>query len=319
MLPEGCDCVIPIEVIEFRDGSARLEDAYTIDPMQNVHQRGSDRGQGDVLLDAGTVMFGPQCAVAATVGAREVSVGERPRIAIAGTGDELVAVGETPQPHQIRRSNGHALESLLAGAGFTDTERCHLPDDPEAIEQGLGGLLKTARVVLVSGGVSVGRFDHVPEVLGRLGVKQIFHQVRQRPGKPLWFGIGPEGQLVFGLPGNPVSGLVCCYRYVLPALWKSLGATLLATERRPHAALGGEIRFKRPLTLFKPVTVGMGPEGEPTATPLAMGGSGDLAGLAESDGFVELNAEQDVFAAGSRHPLYLWSDPYIFLCRPGEE
>ena len=106
---------------------------------------------------AGTVMFGPQCAVAATVGAREVSVGERPRIAIAGTGDELVAVGETPQPHQIRRSNGHALESLLAGAGFTDTERCHLPDDPEAIEQGLQWVRgKGVRVDPVSGDVVEG-------------------------------------------------------------------------------------------------------------------------------------------------------------------
>ena len=94
------------------------------------------------------------------------------------------------------------------------------------------------------------------------------------------------------------------------ALWKSLGATLLSTDEGPHAVLGEEIRFKRPLTLFKPVTVGAGAEGAQIATPVAMGGSGDLAGLADSDGFVLRDAEQDVFGAGARYPLWLWSDPY---------
>jgi molybdopterin molybdotransferase len=309
MLPEGCDCVIPVEMITLENDLARLSEDCNTDSMKNVHQFGSDRKEGDVLLDSGTLLFGPQCAVAATVGAAMVTVSKRPRIAIVSTGDELVPVDATPEPFQIRRSNSHAVKSLLAGAGFHDTELCHLHDDLETIETGLGKLLKTASTVIVSGGVSAGRYDYVPAALAKLGVQQVFHKVSQRPGKPLWFGIGPEGQRVYGLPGNPVSGVVCCHRYVLPALWKALGAGLCPLDQRPRAVLSEPLKFKPPLTLFKPVSVGGDASGARTATPVKMGGSGDLAGLSDSDGFIELAAEKEVFDAGTRHPLWLWSDP----------
>ncbi len=313
MLPTGCDCVIPVENLELQNGTAKLVSEEELEPMQNIHQLGSDRDAGDALLEAGTVLFGPQCAVAATVGAAAVKVGERPSIAIVSTGDELVDVSEDPEPHQIRRSNSYALRSLLAGAGFEKTTMHHFRDDPDAIESGLAQLLESSRFILVSGGVSAGRFDYVPEVLKRLRVEQVFHKVSQRPGKPLWFGMGPGGQAVFGLPGNPVSGVVCCSRFVLPALWKSLGAKLRVAAERPQAILETSVRFGKALTLFKPVTIDVSADGGRTAKPVAMGGSGDLAGLSDSDGFVELAAEQDEFEAGTSHTVWSWADPYLQL------
>jgi len=310
VLPEGCDCVVPVEQIEMENGTATVGDTKAIVSMQNVHMLGSDRECGALLLEAGVFMFGPQCAIAATVGKENIVVAKRPRVGVVSTGDELVSVGDVPQPHQIRTSNGYALRASLQEAGLRDVSMCHLRDDTDEIRRGLGDLLASCSFLLVCGGVSAGRYDFVPQVLADLGVRQVFHKVRQRPGMPLWFGMGPDGQAVFGLPGNPVSGVICCHRYVLPALWKSMGAVLCMPDRRPASPLSESITFKKPLTLFKPVTISVTEVGTRCATPHSMGGSGDLAGLAESDGFVELPADQDVFEGGIPFPLWLWSEPY---------
>ena len=310
VLPEGCDCVVPLENIELRNGTATLRDSQSVVSMHNVHTMGCDRDQGAVLLDAGTAMFGPQCAVAATVGKATVRVAKRPKVAIVSTGDELVPVDKIPKPHQIRGSNSYALSACLQQAGFADLEADHLRDNEGEIRLRLGALLDSCSVLLVCGGVSAGRYDLVPKVLGDLGVRELFHKVKQRPGMPLWFGRGAGGQAVFGLPGNPVAGVVCCHRYVVPALWKAMGAVVRSAQQRPSLALAEEITFGRALTLFKPITIRVFENGERGAAPVKMGGSGDLAGLAESDGFVELPADQDVFERGILVPLWLWSEPY---------
>ena len=315
VLPEGCDCVVPVEQIELENGAASLKEPQTVTAMQNVHMMGCDRDRDTVLLDKGAVMFGPQCAIAATVGKAGLLVAQRPNVAVVSTGDELVSVSDVPEPHQIRASNGYALKASLRQAGFSDVETRLLPDDADVLGRELRDLLASCPFLLVSGGVSAGRYDLVPEVLDSLGVRQVFHKVRHRPGMPLWFGVGPDGQSVFGLPGNPVAGVVCCYRYVLPALWQSMGAALCAPDRRPRLPLAETVRFEKPLALFKAVTIRVTEEGTRCAAPVRMGGSGDLAGLAESDGFVELPAEQDVFEVGTRYPVWLWSEPYAHIAR----
>jgi molybdopterin molybdotransferase len=318
VLPVGCDCVIPVEQLT-RDGNvATLHDGLRLEAMQNIHRLGSDCAAGTILLRAGSLLFGPQCATAAAVGHAHVAIAQRPSIAIISTGDELVDVASTPLPHQVRRSNRFAAQALLHTAGFRNNVHTqHVVDDPTALHAILQKSLQSARVLLLSGGVSEGRYDYVPDTLARLGVQPRFHKVSQKPGKPLWFGTGPDGQIVFGLPGNPVSVAVCLLRFVLPALWAHLGASLLTPSQRPHARLTEPIRFRKPMTLFQPVRIRQHPDGTRSAAPVPLNGSGDLTGLAACDGLLELAPNPDGQPAGSAHPFWAWTDPHGILMQPG--
>jgi len=279
VLPAGCDCVVPVEEIEVRDGWARV--AGKVTRGQYVHRAGSDARRGTVLVPAGKILDGPMLAVAASVGKTHLRVAKRPSIAIVSTGDELVEVGERPLPHQIRRSNAHALAASLRLHGFRDVTLAHAADEPRRIEATLRRAL-AADIVLLTGGVSKGRFDFVPDVLRKLGVREVFHRVRQRPGKPLWFGVRGN-KLVFGLPGNPVSCLVCLHRYVLECLAVTEGrasARPSVGDSRPRGSVALRTAMRRgSLTVFQPVCDG---------APVAMNTSGDFADLAKSDGFVEI-------------------------------
>jgi len=161
-------------------------------------------------------------------------------------------------------------------------------------------------VLILSGGVSMGKADFVPQILQELGVTKIFHKISQRPGKPMWFGLGPRGQAVFALPGNPVSSLVCCRQYVLPALYAASGRT-------PHApdtiALAETVTFAPPLTNFLPVAVHTDTEGVRKAVPVATNTSGDFAALSGTDGYVELAQDTSEFKAGCTVPLHHWDTP----------
>jgi molybdopterin molybdotransferase len=260
--PVGCDCVVPVEQIETRDGWVRIRSA-NLQRGDSIHPAGSDAKKGTVLLPVGKVLDGPAVAVAASVGKASVRVGEIPRFAIVSTGDELVEVHERPKPYQIRRSNPHALAASLRMHGLNVVTMAHVTDDRDRQEKVLGDVLACADTVLITGGVSKGRYDFIPETLARLGVKPVFHRVRQRPGRPMWFGVGRKGQLVFGLPGNPASCMVCLHRYLMPS--KEI-------ELAQPVARGG-------LTLFQPIRNG---------APVAINTSGDFADLAKSDGFVEI-------------------------------
>ena len=165
----------------------------------------------------------PEIAVAASAGMARVRVSSQPAIMIVSTGDELVEPGDPIAEYQVRRSNAYAVSAALRRRGFGRVGDDHVPDDEGLLHERLALHLTTHEVVILSGGVSMGRFDLVPKVLAQLGVQQIFHNIAQRPGKPMWFGIGPQGQSVFGLPGNPVSTLVCLIRYVIPAIAEAMG------------------------------------------------------------------------------------------------
>ena len=143
------------------------------------------------------------------------------------TGDELIAPGEPIQCHQLRRSNPQGLAAALTLAGFAPLTDRHLPDRRDELLGVLGELLAQHEVLVLSGGVSAGRYDYVPGVLSELGVECVFHKVAQRPGGPMWFGVNASGRAVFALPGNPVSVLVCLGRYVIPALHAATGSTLM--------------------------------------------------------------------------------------------
>lgn len=149
----------------------------------------------------------------------------------------------------------------------------------------------------------MGKADYVPDVLAELGVEVVFHKVSQRPGKPLWFGMGPDKQAVFALPGNPVSALVCCRHYVIPALQKASLATPPAPE---FASLASDVTFKPELTCFQPVRLVSNAAGQVLAMPVKTNTSGDFTALAGTDGYVELAREQSHFAAGTTVFLHRW-------------
>ena len=161
-------------------------------------------------------------------------------------------------------------------------------------------------VLVLSGGVSMGKADFVPDVLASLGVNVVFHKISQRPGKPMWFGIGPGGQVVFALPGNPVSSLVCCRQYVLPALFAASGRV---PAKSYSAVLSEDVVFNPDLTCFLPVKTATDEAGAIRATPVVTNTSGDFAALSGTDGYVELPKEEINFPQGTAVRLHRWSAP----------
>ena len=303
VMPRGCDTVVPIEQLSIGDGEAELRADCKAEPWRHVHRQGSDARAGDVLLEPGTTLAAPELAIAASAGRAELTVARAPRIAILTTGDELVEPGQPILPHQVRRSNAYGLAAALSLAGFAPSANLQLPDRPDAIESALGEALGHNDLLVLSGGVSAGRFDYVPAALASLGVREIFHGVAQRPGRPLWFGTGAAGTAVFALPGNPVSVLVCLARYVVPALHLMVGAR---AGGPPSVALAREFRFEKRLTFFLPVRLGYDLQGRTLAEPRPTGGSGDFISLAGTDGFVELPRGPAAHAAGLAVPFFRW-------------
>jgi molybdopterin molybdotransferase len=192
---------------------------------------------------------------------------------------------------------------LLKKHGYKDCEHDHLVDERDVLREWIAVHLEAADVIILSGGVSMGKADYVPEVLAELGVKVVFHRISQRPGKPMWFGKGPDGQSVFALPGNPVSALVCCRQYVIPALAK---ASLAAARTPEFASLAGDVTFKPDLTCFQPVRLISNAAGQVLAMPVKTNTSGDFTALSATDGYVELPAEQSEFPAGTPVILHRW-------------
>ncbi len=304
VLPRGADAVIRSEDVTIRDGAAEVATSVAAAPWLNVHRNAADGRAGDVVLPPGVRVGEREAAVIASVGAARVDVSRLPRIAVLTTGDEVVAVDAPVEPHQIRQSNRYAAEALLQGAGLQAGSE-HLPDDRRLLRDRAERLLAGHDVLITTGAVSMGVTDDVPGVLGGAGLQERFHRLNQRPGKPLWFGTGSVGgapRAAFGLPGNPVSVAVCLRRYVLPFLLRLMEAAPPAPET---AALTEEVRFPLPLTYYLPVAVDCA-GGRIAAAPRPTGGSGDFLSLMASDGFVELAAGPDRFAAGHLAPLYRW-------------
>jgi molybdopterin molybdotransferase len=303
VLPLGCDAVVPYERLELADGVAELRDSTPIEPFVNVHTRGLDCRAGERLLEAGTRIGGPELMVIASAGLPRAQVRAEPRIVVVTTGDELVEPGEPIEAWQIRRSNAHALRGALTSRGYCQVADDHLADDPDELRDRLAAHLATHDVLILTGGVSMGRFDHVPAILRELGVSEVLHRIAQRPGRPLWFGVGGSGQLVFGLPGNPVSSLVCLVRYVVPALAEAIGARPAEPEA---VALGEPFRVKPALFFFLPVALRTDATLGRVALPRTTHGSGDFVSLLGTDGFVELPPGPAEYPAGRTFPLYRW-------------
>lgn len=303
VLPAGADCVVPYEGCEREGDTVRIDAPADYPAGHAVHPRASDHAAGETIVPAGVRLTGREIAVAASCGCASLTVARRPTVAIVATGDELVEVADPAAGHQIRRSNEYALRAALAAAGYSHTERFFARDTPEDVERLTGHLIAEHDVVILTGGISRGKFDYVAAELEKQGVRKVVQGVAQRPGKPFWFGLSRWHTPVFALPGNPVSSYTCLHRYVLPAMDLASG---LAAGRRPMAALSEPFQFRRRSACLLPVSISSGPRAELLATPAPVNTSGDFSGLVKSDGFVELPAGVDDFPAGYCAPFYRW-------------
>ncbi|MFK7806476.1 MAG: molybdopterin molybdotransferase MoeA [Saprospiraceae bacterium] len=300
MLPLGTDTVIRYEDLEINDGKATIV-VDKIKSQQNVHAKGLDRTKGDLLVAPGKYIGPAEIGIAATIGHKEINVIKAPKTIVISTGDELVSVHERPAAHQIRRSNVHNIISALQQRGVS-AEALHLNDDRPILIELLSTVLENFELVILSGGVSKGKFDYVPDVLMELGVNRLFHGVKQRPGKPFWFGSNGKS-VVFALPGNPVSSYMCTTRFIQPWLDKTMN---LPERKIPNAVLTNDFTFKPDLTYLLQVRVSYNDQGQILATPIEGSGSGDLANLTTVDAFLELPQGKNLFKKGEVYPLYLF-------------
>jgi molybdopterin molybdotransferase len=255
------------------------------------------------LLAGGVALTPARLGLLAAVGAAVARVVDRPRIAIVPTGDELVDFRETPGPGRIRNSNALMLEGLAADRGAEAWTSPILPDEPETLREGLRRALE-ADVVLAIGGVSAGSKDLVPGTLRDLGVREVFHKVRVKPGKPLWFGVGPDREgrppaLVFGLPGNPLSGLVNFLIFVAPALDVLDGRPARGARIVP-ARSAGRLEHRSDLETYLPARIVDEPQGHapPTVELVEWSGSADLMSVVRADGFLVLPDRETVVEPG---------------------
>ncbi|WP_417799208.1 molybdopterin molybdotransferase MoeA [Tenacibaculum sp.] len=296
VLPNNTDTVIRYEDVDINTLVATI----TIDEIkegQNIHTQGSDKSKGTVLIKKNTIISAAEIGVLATVGKATVKVAKQPKVMIVSTGDELVDVNENPLDHQIRRSNVYTLVSLLNNLKIP-AETAHITDEKQILKEKIESYLKEYDVLLFSGAVSKGKFDFLPEVLDELGVQKLFHRISQRPGKPFWFGI-TDNCNVFAFPGNPVSTFVNCLVYFYPWHYKSVGVS----SEEKTAILVKDLTFKPNLSCFLQVKL-TSENGQVYATPIQGNGSGDLASLVETDGFIELpKTEEVVFKKGSVFPI----------------
>jgi len=292
-LPALVDTVIPYEHIDIKDGIATVITAGT-KKGQNLHLKGADKKQGDIVASKDQLITPALISVAASVGKIKLIVKKLPRVVVISSGDELVNVDEQPSPIQIRKSNSYTIKAVLRQYNL-NADMLHIPDDPEITKEKLTYCIANYDVILMTGGISMGKFDYIPRALDEIGVKTIFHKVSQRPGKPFWFGKHANGVLVFAFPGNPVATFMCLHRYFLPWLNASQG---LHEKPAVYAILGRDFTFKPDLQYFLQVELRFSDKGQIIADAVEGNGSGDFANLADTDAFIELPKGRNEFKQG---------------------
>lgn len=282
VVPESCDAVVMVEKSTSHGEAVALADAP--EPGQNICNRGDDLARGELALGARRRLSPTDLSVLASVGRDPVTVFRRPRVAILTTGDELVRPGAPLAEGQIWEGNTLHLAGLARRAGAEVREVGLVPDEPAELERRFGAALAECDAVITTGGVSMGAYDLVADVFVRLGVREIFHKVAIKPGKPIWFGMQGT-RPVFALPGNPVSCLVCFEVFVRPALAKLESSD--PVEWRERLRLGrweGPPPRPNPRQQNLPVRIAEDAGGVLALTPIDWSSSADIVGLAAADG-----------------------------------
>ncbi len=306
-VPTGADAVVMVEQSTLSDDgeTVRLDDAPK--PGQSITPRATHQKAGDVVLERATRMGPPQVAAAAAAGAAEVVVHRRPRVAVLVTGNELVDIDVHPGPGQIRNSNGYGMTALLRQAGCEVETLGAAGDDKDALTQSIKAGLRSD-VLCITGGISMGQYDFVPDVLRDCGVTFHIRKIAVKPGKPTIFGDAADGAYVFALPGNPVSCFVGFWLYVDPLL-RGIQGGVPAPPAVLSARLTASVRRAGDRREHMPATVRATADGRLEAAPVRWHGSGDPFGLARANGLIVREAGADPAEPGTEVdvlPLGLW-------------
>ena len=287
-VPFHADTIVMQEKVQLENGWIRVEDGG-LQPGSNFRARGTDIRRGDIAFEPGRQLSAVAIGFLASLGIAEVPVYPEPRISLILTGTELRPPGAPLRPGEVYESNSFMLQAALKRLHFSTAAACHVVDNSEQLTAALQAALESSDLVLLCGGVSVGAYDFVPEAANRCGIRKWFHGVRQRPGKPLYFGTG-ENKTVFGLPGNPSSVVTCFYQYVVPALHRM---TRTGETGSVRASLKSGYRKAAGLTFFL--------KGLYDETGVAILGAQEsyrLSSFANANCLVRLDEDRTAFEAG---------------------
>jgi molybdopterin molybdotransferase len=303
MVPAGADAVIRVE--DTRPADDEVEVVAEVAAGRNIRRAGEDIAAGERVLGPGALLGPSELGVLASAARSQVLCGARPRVAVVVSGDELIAPDEPSWPGAVRDSNAYTVPALVeeSGAALHSIEK--VGDDAGATSEAIAAALRCV-VAVISGGVSVGRHDHIRPSLQELGAEQVFWGVALRPGKPTWFGLGPRGTLVFGLPGNPVSAVVTFILFARPALLAMQGGE--PTLRRLSAAMADDYPKKRGRAHAVRCRLEAGRRGW-LARPTKEQGSHVLTSMLGADGLAILPAESDLVRAGEQVIVELLPGP----------
>jgi molybdopterin molybdotransferase len=301
-LPQGADAVLMLEQVRVAPGAGRLgaiviERGAPPQPGQNLLRRGAAMKAGHIVLRRGLSLRPVDIGLLAEAGCAAPPVFPRPELAILGTGNELVAVNQRPGLGQIRNSNGPMLRALAQSADAIPKDLGTARDDRDGLRGAIAAGL-AYDVLVISGGVSAGAADLVPGVLHELGVEQVFHKLRLKPGKPLWFGIQRSAErscLVFGLPGNPVSSLVCFELFVRPACRRLMSRP--AELSRCTARLAGPFKHQGDRPTYHPAVLEQR-DNQRCARIVPWQGSADLVALSAANALVHFPSGERQYEGG---------------------
>jgi len=299
-VPQGADLVIRVEDAEEREEMVQFK-MLPLKRWQNIALQGEDAKDGTMVLPHSIVINPSIVGLLASLGRATVRVYSLPRVAVISTGDEIKAVEVAVLPHQIRDSNSYTIASFFRNYGIETVSRQLVSDRKEELKKAVEHV-RGADILILSGGVSMGSADFVPEVLAACGVRKLFHKVQIKPGKPLWFGVG-EKTVVFALPGNPVSCQVAFKVFIEPFLRACFGLTALPFIKLPLTSVR---KKKSSFEEYFPCTL-VADKASTGLLPVKNNGSGDFTSLACSAGIALHPAEREELKVGDLVDFIFWN------------
>lgn len=310
-VPQGADAVVMVERTEAGEGFVLVKAEAR--KGENIRRSGEDFKAGDLVIARGSLVRPAEVSMLATVGVPFVFVHRRPRVAVISTGDELTDINEAPAFGRITNSNGYALAALAAAAGAEPIQLGIARDNKESLKEKLARAMD-ADAIISSGGVSVGDYDFVKDVLKEMGSSMIFWKVAMKPGKPLAFGV-IGGKPAFGLPGNPVSSMVAFEQFVRPSLLRMAGRSRIFRQTF-EARLLKAIKIKPGRMNFIRAELALGPGGF-TAAPLDGQGSGMISTMVRANAFVIVPEGSEGFKEGDAVKVQPFDETVFSAATPG--
>ncbi|MDQ6653889.1 MAG: molybdopterin molybdotransferase MoeA [Acidobacteriota bacterium] len=298
-VPVGADSVQQVELTRELDGGAEVEIVETVSPGRSIVRRAAEIKAGETVLSAGDEITAAAMAVLASFGYAQVRVGKRPRVSVLATGTELVAIDEKPGVDQIRDSNNFSIGAYAELAGAIIEPLPLMGDDPASLKTQITEAAERSEIVVTSGGVSIGIYDFTKPALKELEAEFFFERVALRPGKPTVFARLPNGTLVFGLPGNPVSVSVTFNLFVRTAILAMQGAKQTQMQKET-ALLAKSVKGAKERESYLPAQLSTNDDGRLFATPLKWGGSSDFVGFVRATALIIVPSDTPAIEAGAK-------------------